>query len=148
MTGWRVGYIAGPAELIASAANYKRSINLAVPTPSQWAAEAALTGPQHCVEVYRRTYADRRNLVKAALDQIGLTYGDPRGAFYVFANISTTGLNALEFAYRLLEDARVLVFPGSGFGEAWDHYVRISLLQPKPKLLIALQRITEAIRRW
>lgn len=148
MTGWRVGYVAGPPELIGNLTNLKRSINLAVPTLSQVAAEAALTGPQDCVEAYRRTYLERRDLVKDALDEIGIQYGDPRGAFYVFANIGSTGLSASDFAYRLLQDARVLVFPGTGFGEGWDQYVRISLLQPREKLLMALERMTEAVLRW
>ncbi len=148
MTGWRVGYVAGPQELIANLTNHKRSINLAVPMLSQVAAEAALIGPQDCVEAYRRTYLERRDLVKAALDQIGIRYGDPRGAFYVFANIGSTGLSASDFAYRLLQDARVLIFPGTGFGEAWNQHVRISLLQPREKLLTALGRVVEAIQRW
>jgi aminotransferase len=148
MTGWRVGYIAGPEALIASATNFKRAINLAVPTVSQCAAEAALSSPQDCVEDNRRTYQERRDLVTRALDEIGLTYGDPRGAFYVFANISSTGLSASEFAYRLLQDAHVLVFPGTGFGEAWGDYVRISLLQPKPKLAKAVERMASVISQW
>jgi aminotransferase len=148
MTGWRVGYVAGPVELIANLARFKGSINLAAPTVSQWAARAALVGPQDCVEEYRRIYLERRDLVKRALDEIGISYGDPRGAFYVFANIRSTGLNAWDFAYQLLQEARVLIFPGTGFGEGWDDYVRISLLQPKEKLLIALERMVAVIQRW
>jgi aminotransferase len=122
--------------------------NIAAPTLSQRGAHAALTGPQTSVDEFHAIYDERRALMKDALDEIGFTYGDPRGAFYVFANTRSTGLNATEFAYQLLEKGRVLVFPGAGFGAAWEDYVRISLLQPKEKLVKALERLLDASKSW
>jgi aminotransferase len=148
MTGWRVGYIAAPVTFVRAVTRFKEVTNLAAPTPSQWGAHAALTGLQTTVDEFRAIYAERRALMKDALDEIGFTYGDPRGAFYVFANTRSTGMNATEFAYQLLERGRVLVFPGAGFGAAWEDYVRISLLQPKEKLVRALERLVDASKSW
>lgn len=116
MTGWRVGSIAAPVDLIPATTRFNQVTNLAAPTLSQWGAYAALTGPQNLVDEFRAIYAERRALVKDVLDEMGFTYGHPRGAFYVFANTRSTGLNATEFAYQLLERGRVLVLPGAGFG--------------------------------
>ncbi len=148
MTGWRVGYIAAPVEFIASLARHKQVTNLAAPTLSQWAAHAALTGPQTCIDEFRSTYSERRAFVRQQLDEMGWTYGDPRGAFYIFANTRATGRNSTELAFDLLEQARVLLFPGTGFGEGWDDYVRISLLQPQAKLVEAFRRIQDASTHW
>lgn len=148
MTGWRVGYITAPITFIEAATRFKQVTNLAAPTLSQWGAHAALTGAQTSVNEFRAIYSERRALTKDALDEMGFTYGDPRGAFYVFANTRSTGMNTTEFAYQLLERARVLVFPGAGFGAAWNDYVRISLLQPKEKLVQALERMLDASRSW
>ncbi len=141
MTGWRVGYIAAPMEFVSSLARLKQVTNLAAPTMSQWAAHAALTGPQTCIDEFRTIYSERRAFAKQKLDEMGWSYGDPRGAFYIFANTRATGRNATELAFHLLEHARVLLFPGTGFGEGWDDYVRISLLQPQAKLVEAFRRI-------
>ena len=103
MTGWRVGYIAAPVSFIEAATRFKQVTNLAAPTLSQWGAHAALTGPQTSMDEFRAIYAERRALMKDALDEMGFTYGDPRGAFYVFANTRSTGMNATDFAYQLLE---------------------------------------------
>lgn len=147
MTGWRVGYIAAPLDFVGNVMRFKQVINLAAPTLSQWAAHAALTGPQACIDDSRKIFLERRELMKRGLDEMGLTYGDPRGAFYIFANTSVTGMTATEFAYRLLEEEKVLVFPGTGFGAGWDNYVRISLLQPKEKLVQAIERMRALAQR-
>ena len=146
MTGWRVGYIAAPAEFIAAVASLKAMINVHAPTVSQWAAVAALDGPQECVEEMRRTYARRRGLLTDALREFGFTFGEPQGAFYVWTNISTTGLSDVQFSYRLLRDAGVLVFPGTSFGEAWGDYMRFTLLQPEPVMIEAIDRMERALR--
>jgi aminotransferase len=76
-----------------------------------------------------------------ALDDMGFTYGDPRGAFYVFVNTSSIGMDSIDFSYKLLEDASVLAFPGTGFGDQWVDYMRISYLADEPELAEAMARI-------
>ncbi len=86
----------------------------------------------------------------AALDRMGLSYARPNGAFYVYANVSSTGLSASDFCVRLLEEGKVMMFPGSLFGDHCDDYVRISLLQPLAKVQEAaarMEKVVESLRR-
>ena len=87
----------------------------------------------------------RRRLVTDALSGMGPTFGKPKGAFYVWANISSTGIDATTLSYLLLRDAGVLVFPGTGFGENWGNYMRFTLLQPEPVLQEAMDRIRRVL---
>lgn len=146
MTGWRVGYITAPAEFIGAVAGLKAMVNIQAPTVSQWAAVAALEGPQDCISEMRDIYDRRRKLVLEALTGMGLTFGKPAGAFYVWANISSTGINATTLSYILLRDAGVLVFPGTAFGENWSNYMRFTLLQPDDVLQEAMDRIARVLR--
>jgi aspartate/methionine/tyrosine aminotransferase len=93
----------------------------------------------------RREYDLRRAAMMAGLDRMGLAYSRPNGAFYVYADVSSTGLSASEFCIRLLNDARVMIFPGSLFGDHCDDYVRISLLQPMPRIEEALRRMEAVV---
>lgn len=145
MTGWRVGYIAAPAGFIDAVTGLKAAINQHAPTLSQWAAVAALDGPQDCIAEMRDLYDSRRHLVMNALSGMGLTFGQPKGAFYIWANISSTGIEATTLSYLLLRDAGVLVFPGTGFGENWSNYMRFTLLQPEPVLEDAMRRIARVL---
>lgn len=145
MTGWRVGYLAAPAPFIDAVAALKAAINLHTPSVSQWAGVAALDGPQDCIAEMQAIYARRRRLVMDALTEMGLTYGQPKGAFYVWANITSTGIEAMPLSYLLLRDAGVLVFPGTGFGEKWSNYMRFTLLQPEHVLEEALDRIRRVL---
>lgn len=146
MTGWRVGYIAAPGAFIDAVTGLKAAVNKHAPTVSQWAAVAALDGPQDCIQEMREAYDRRRHLVMDALRGMGLTYGQPKGAFYIWANISSTGIEATMLSYLLLRDAGVLVFPGTGFGENWGNYMRFTLLQPEPVLEEAMERIAKVLR--
>jgi aminotransferase len=141
MTGWRLGYVVAPAALTRAIRALKTLVSISAPTISQWAGVAALTGPQTCVEEFRTTFDARRQALMSALDAMGFTYGHPYGAFYVFANVSAAGMPAFALAKRLLEEARVLIFPGTGFGAAWGNYLRFSLAQPTPVLLEAVARL-------
>lgn len=141
MTGWRLGYIMAPAALTRAIRALKTLVSISAPAISQWAGVAALTGPQACVEEFRTTFDARRRALMPALDAMGFTYGHPYGAFYIFANVSATGMPAFTLAKRLLEEARVLIFPGTGFGAAWGDYLRFSLAQPTPVLLEAVARL-------
>jgi aspartate aminotransferase len=147
MTGWRLGYVVAPPALTRAIRALKESISIAAPAISQWAGVAALNGPQECVDQFRATYDARRRVLMPALDALGFTYGHPYGTFYIFANIAATGMPAFTLARKLLEEAHVLIFPGTGFGAAWGDYLRFSLLQPTPVLLEAVARLERVLRR-
>jgi aspartate/methionine/tyrosine aminotransferase len=118
---------------------------ICAPAVSQYAALAAITGPQDCVETARREYDLRRKAMMAALDGMGIRYTKSNGAFYVYAEVASLGLPASEFCLRLLKEGRVMIFPGSNFGDHTDDYVRISLLQPVPKLEEATRRMAAVV---
>ena len=145
MTGWRIGYLAAPAEFIRTATALKRMVNVQAPTVSQWASVAALDGPQECVEEMRRTYAQRRTFLMEALGEMGFTFGVPWGGLYIWANTSSTGIESTALSYLFLKDADVLIFPGTGFGEHWGDYMRMTLLQPLDKLEIAVERMRRVL---
>src|SRR5262249_19165662 len=113
MTGWRVGYVAGPRDFIRCLTEPRHTLSINAATPSQRAALAALTGPQEPVDAMCRAYAERRAVTMAALDALGFTYGHPGGAFYIYTNVSRSGRAAGAFCEALLREARVLVFPGT-----------------------------------
>ena len=145
MTGWRVGYFAAPPGLVKALTEVHHGLTICAPAVSQHAALAALCGSQACVEEMRRIYDERRLVMCRALDAMGLSYGRPQGAFYVYANVSSTGLAASEFCVRLLEEARVMIFPGSLFGDHTDDFLRISLLQPVTRIKEAVERMAETV---
>lgn len=145
MTGWRVGYFAGPRELVVAMAEIHYGFSICAPAVSQYAALAAISGPQDCVESMRREYDVRRRAMMAALDRMGIRYAKPNGAFYVYAEVASLGLPASEFCLRLLKEGRVMIFPGSNFGDHCDDYVRISLLQPVAKIEEAAKRMADVV---
>jgi aminotransferase len=147
MTGWRVGYIAAPAPFVAKLVEPRHTLSINANTPAQWAALAALTGPQEPVDAMVRAYAERRAYMMGALDDLGFSYGHPGGAFYVYANVEKSGRPAPAFCEKLLTEARVLVFPGTLFGDTDDRYVRLSLLQPVERIREAMQRLDAAKSR-
>ncbi len=144
MTGWRVGYLAAPEPFARMLIEPRHTLSINATTSSQWAALAALTGPQDAVTDMLKAYRDRRAFMMKALDEIGFTYGHPGGAFYIYVNVERSGLAAPEFCKLLLQEARVLLFPGTLFGDTDDRYVRMSLLQPLDRLTAAMERIVEA----
>jgi len=144
MTGWRVGYVAAPREVVRRLIEPRHVLSINAATPSQFAALAALTGPQEPVQAMVDAYAERRAFMMAALDQLGFTYGHPGGAFYVYTNVSASGRPAPEFCEILLREARVLVFPGTMFADPAGKHIRISLLQPIERMREAVARIEAA----
>jgi aminotransferase len=146
MTGWRVGYFAAPRHFAKAMAEIHHGLAICAPAVSQHAALAAITGPQDCVEAARREYDARRRVMMAALDRMGLSYAKPNGAFYVYANVSSIGVSASGFCLRLLQEGRVMMFPGSLFGDHCDDYVRISLLQPVVKVEEAARRMEAVVK--
>lgn len=142
MTGWRIGYLAAPRELVEMLTEPRHTLSINTCTISQHAALAALTGPQEPIDAMLEAYADRRAWLMPALDEAGFTYGHPGGAFYIYTNVSSTGLPSPDFCLRLLQETGVMLFPGTMFGDESTDYIRISYLQPLPMIQEAMERIT------
>ncbi len=141
MTGWRVGYLAAPADLVEMLTEPRHTLSINACTISQHAALAALTGPQEPIDAMLAAYAERRAWLMPALDEAGFTYGHPGGAFYIYTNVSSTGLPSPEFCERLLRETGVMLFPGTMFGDTSQDYIRISYLQPLPLIREAMERV-------
>jgi aminotransferase len=142
MTGWRVGYLAAPLDFVNKVTEPRHTLSINTCTVSQHAALAALTGPQEPLAAMLADYAARRDWLMPALTAAGFTYGHPGGAFYIYTNISSTGMAAPEFCERLLRETGVMLFPGTMFGDDSTDYIRISYLQPLPMIQEAMHRIT------
>lgn len=150
MTGWRVGYFAGPSDLMPALAEIHHAFAISTSAVGQWAALAALTGPQECVEEIRQTFDERRRVLCAGLDALGIPYAEPEGAFYVYARVAETGVPATEFCERLLTEGQVMIFPGKIYGDYTDDFARMSLTQSVPRIEEALRRmasVVESIRQ-
>ncbi len=148
MTGWRVGYVLAATEAIAAMAAIKAHTTGPVATLSQHAALAAAESDDSCVQKFRTIYAARRDLLGAGLTEMGLTYGEPRGGFFFWADSSGSGMRALELSYLILKHAKVLIFPGTAFGPAWSDYLRITTLQPTEVLQEAIARMTPVMQSF
>lgn len=141
MTGWRVGFAAGPREIIQAMVRIHQYSIMCAPTMSQAAAlEAIKNGAEH-VEIMRSEYDRRRRLIVDAMNEFGLTTFEPRGAFYAFPRISSTGLDDETFAQQLLEREQVAVVPGSAFGPGGEGFVRCSYATAYEQIEEALIRI-------
>lgn len=147
MTGWRLGWIAGPARLMAHIRRIKEAVSADVSTLSVRAGLAALTGPQEPLQEIQAAYARRRRLVMHILDRAGLRYGRPQGGQFILVDIRHTGRSSLDVARHLVEDAHVAVYPGVAFGHAWDGFVRMTFLQPEPVLADAVERVARSLSR-
>lgn len=125
MTGLRLGYAAGPKDVIVKMTQLLENVLSSVFTAVQWAGVAALTGSQDCVKEMMDLYRYRRRLLLDGINSIeGISCKDPKGAFYLFANIQSTGLDSRTFATKLLEQEKMLVIPGVGFGPGGEGFVR------------------------
>jgi aspartate aminotransferase len=147
MTGWRMGYVAGSAPLIDSVTKVLESNSSCVSTITQVAGEAALDGPQDCVTEMNTAYRRRRDAVVAILRDAELFISEPRGAFYVMADVSPAGLGSREFAFKLLREQGVAVAPGTAFGEVARDAVRISLASSDADLREGVGRLAEFVHR-
>ncbi|MEM8588548.1 MAG: pyridoxal phosphate-dependent aminotransferase [Pseudomonadota bacterium] len=141
MTGWRIGYLAAPADFVEKVTETRHTLSINSCTVSQHAALAALTGPQDDMQAMYDAYAERRAYLMEALTKAGLSYGAPGGAFYIYTNISASGMKAKAFCETLLRETGVMVFPGDMFGEPDSDFIRISYLQPLPLIEEAMGRI-------
>ncbi|WP_425366946.1 pyridoxal phosphate-dependent aminotransferase [Gemmiger formicilis] len=143
MTGWRLGYAAGPAPLIKVMTKIHQSCIMSAPTTSQYAAITALRQCDDQIEMMRDEYNRRRRYVVKALNDMGLTCFEPRGAFYVFPSIQISGLTSSEFCEQLLREKEVAIIPGSAFGASGEGYARISYAYSVDHLQTAMKRIRE-----
>src|SRR5450759_1886221 len=146
MTGWRIGYVAGSAELIDTATKVLESNSSCVSTISQVAAEAALDGPQDCVVEMVAAYRHRRNVVVDILREAEMLLNEPTGAFYCMADISRSRLHSRDFVFKLLREKGVSVAPGSAFGEVAVNAVRISLASSDADLREGVGRLAEFVQ--
>ena len=143
MTGWRLGYAAGPAPLVKVMTKIHQSCIMSAPTTSQYAAITALRQCDDQIEMMRDEYNRRRRYVVKALNEMGLTCFEPRGAFYVFPSIQISGLTSSEFCEQLLREKEVAIIPGSAFGASGEGYARISSAYSVDHLQTAMKRIRE-----
>ena len=142
MTGWRLGWLAGPSSLINVAGMFNSQTATSAATFTQHAAVAALTGPQDCVEVMRRAYEERRDYMVSAFNSIpNMSSPDIEGAFYAFPKVDETSKSSAEVANIILEEAVVVGVPGSAFGVTRDAHIRFSFADDMNKLKEAVERI-------
>jgi aspartate aminotransferase len=145
MTGWRLGYVAGPVELVKAMTTIQGHSTSNVCTFAQYGAIAALEGSQDCVEQMRQAFAERRKVMLERLNAIGeLTCPEPKGAFYLFPNISKTGLSSLDFCNALLESYQVAAIPGVAFGA--DDCIRLSYATDMASIEKGMDRLEKFVR--
>lgn len=148
LPGIRFGFAVGNAEVLASLAKTKSYVDFGIFRAVQWAAIKALLGPQGCVHKTVEIYRKRRNVFVPGLQRIGWDIPMPKSTFYVWAKIPRkfSALTSLEFATLLVQEAGVVVAPGSGFGEYGEGFVRFALVEPEARLREAVRRIQRVLQ--
>jgi alanine-synthesizing transaminase len=149
MAGWRIGFMVGNPDLVGALARIKSYHDYGTFTPIQVAAIVALEGPQDCVEQVRMTYQKRRDVLCAGLHSVGWNVNVPKASMYIWASIPEPyqAMGSLEFAKKLLAEAKVAVSPGIGFGQYGDDHVRFSLIENEARTRQAIRGIREMFRR-
>ena len=145
MTGWRLGYACGPGEILSQITKIHQYAIMCAPTTSQYAAVEALRSCDDAVMEMVREYDMRRRIIVKGFNDIGLMCREPKGAFYAFPSIKSTGMSSEEFAERLLYSKKVAVVPGTAFGESGEGFIRASYCYSLPHIKEALRRIEEFI---
>ncbi len=150
MTGWRVGYVCAPEEITAALLKIHQYTAICAPIFSQYAALAGLVHEKgsdySTVAEMREEYDRRRKYMYKSLTEAGLTCFEPKGTFYIFPCVKSTGMTGEEFAVRLLDEKKVAVVPGNAFGEFGKYYVRISYAYSMKNLVAAMERIAEFVK--
>lgn len=146
MTGWRIGFACAPSELIEAMMKIHQYSILCAPIMGQDAAIEALDRGEQSVSGMRREYEMRRNFIVSSLREMGLECPSPRGAFYVFPKITSTGLSSRDFSLRLLHEKKVAVVPGPAFGSGGEGHVRCSFATALDQIKIAMVRMAEFCR--
>jgi aminotransferase len=148
MTGWRIGYACGPADIIQGLVRIHQYTIMSAPTTAQDAALEALKSGNPYVEEMVAEYDRRRRLLVAGLNRLGLTTFEPRGAFYAFPNIRASGMNDEDFAEKLLREEHVAVVPGNAFGPGGDGFTRMCYATEYSKIEEALHRMEKFMNRY
>lgn len=143
MTGWRLGYACGPAPIMSEITKIHQYAIMCAPTASQYAAIEALRNCESEVERMREEYDNRRRIIVDGFNSLGLECREPKGAFYAFPSIKSTGLTSDMFCERLLESKRVAIVPGTAFGNSGEGFVRASYCYSIDHIKEALSRIGE-----
>jgi aminotransferase len=147
MTGWRIGYAAGPEEIIQGLVRIHQYTIMSAPTTAQDAAlEALAHGDGHVQEMVAE-YDRRRRLIVSGFNRLGLTTFEPRGAFYAFPNISASGMDDETFAEALLREEHVAVVPGNAFGPGGESFVRACYATSYEQIEEALHRLEKFMNR-
>lgn len=147
MTGWRLGYAAGPEAIIEQMTKIHQFAIMCAPTTSQYAAIEALRNGDADVTMMREAYDGRRRYLVKALRDMGLECFEPFGAFYVFPSIKSLGMTSDEFAAQLLLEEKVAVVPGTAFGDSGEGFLRISYAYSIENLKIAIERIERFVKK-
>ncbi len=149
MAGWRIGFMVGNRDLVAALARIKSYHDYGTFTPIQVASIAALEGPQDCVEAIRREYQRRRDVLAKGLHEAGWLVEVPKASMYIWAEIPDPykAMGSLEFAKKVLADAKVAVSPGIGFGDYGDDHVRFALIENEQRIRQAVRGIKEMFRK-
>ena len=147
MTGWRLGYAVGPAEILKQMIKIHQFAIMCAPTNSQYAAVEALRNGDRDIDKMRESYNQRRRFLLNAFKEMGLDCFEPFGAFYMFPSIKRFGMTSDEFANRLLQEEKVAVVPGTAFGDCGECFLRISYAYSLEDLKEALGRLKDFISR-
>ncbi len=147
MTGWRLGYICGPKEIVKQMTKIHQFAIMCAPTTSQYAAVEALRNGDNDVKQMREAYNQRRRFLMHAFEKMNLPCFEPFGAFYVFPCIKKFGMTSEEFAMKFLEEEHVAVVPGTAFGECGEGFLRISYAYSIEELKVALARLERFVKR-
>lgn len=148
MTGWRLGYCAGPEPVMAEINKLHQYGIMCAPTTAQYGAIEALKNGDEDIELMRNEYDSRRRLIVNGLRKIGMPCFEPEGAFYVFPSVEKTGLTSEEFCRLLLMEKKVAVVPGTAFGKAGEGFVRVSYCYSVKHILEALSRMEEFMKKF
>jgi aminotransferase len=146
MTGLRLGYMAAPADVVERLEVLKANLSICPSSVAQWAALAALEGPQDSIAEMVATFKERRQIVMDTFDALGVPYVRPDMVMHLFANFSIMGMTSMAFSERLLREEKVLISPGTAFGTA-EGFVRISWLAPTDKVREAMARLRAFVGR-
>jgi aminotransferase len=147
MTGWRLGYALGPADMIAAMTKVHQYAIMSAPTTSQYAAIEAMKNGDEDVQEMRQAYDKRRRFMVESFREMGLQCFEPLGAFYVFPSIQSTGMDSETFCETLLREEKVAVVPGTAFGESGEGFIRCSYAYSIEELKEALGRIACFVAR-
>jgi len=146
MTGFRIGFACGPVDIIDAMMKIHQYSMLCAPIMAQEAAEEALLNGRNAMETMKQEYCERRNVIVKGFNKMGLACLKPKGSFYVFPNIKSTGLSSMEFAKRLLEETQVAVVPGTAFGECGEGYIRCAYATAMEDIVTAIDKIGSFVK--